>query len=128
MNNKIDNIFEERRKHNSGRVTLKPRTAEDFDVYYNLWTNDEVVKYISFQKKTEEELQKQFDNILGYVEKKFIFGYTIFCNDTNKKIGSFGIHAINKVSSRVDIGYLLLPECILGIFESLIFVHFRTPP
>jgi RimJ/RimL family protein N-acetyltransferase len=110
MQNKIDSIFEERKEHSSKRVTLKPRTAEDFDIYYKLWTNDEVVKFISFPKKTEEELQKQFENILGYMEKKFTFGYTIFCNDAKKKIGSFGIHAISKISSRVDIGYLLLPE------------------
>jgi len=110
MQNKIDSIFEEPRKHNSGRVTLKPQTTEDFDIYYKLWTNEQVIKYISFPKKTEEELQKTFNTIFAYKDKGYFFKYIIFLKDTNEKIGNFGINAINKLSSRVDIGYLLLPE------------------
>ena len=110
MQNKIDSIFEERREHSAERITLKPQTSEDFDIYYKLWTNEEVIKYISFPKKTEEELQKTFDTIFAYKDKGYFFKYIIFLKGTNEKIGNFGINAISKLSSRVDIGYLLLPE------------------
>ena len=110
MQNKIDSIFDEPREHITKRVTLKPQIPEDFDIYYKLWTNDDVLYFLERSQKTEEELQKLYDSILAYSEKKYFFKYIIFLKDTNEKIGSFGINAINKLSSRVDIGYLLLPE------------------
>jgi ribosomal-protein-alanine N-acetyltransferase len=111
MLNKINILFADRREHRSERVTLKPQTSDDIDIYLKLWSNPEVTKLIAvMQNKSEEEMKKTFATMLGYFEKEFMFRYTIWHNETNSKIGSFGVNAINRVSSRVDIGFLLLPE------------------
>ncbi len=109
MQNEIDSIFDEPREHSTERVTLKPQTPEDFDIYYKLWTDDEVLNFLEFHKRSKEELHKAFDSYLVYFEKKYFFRFIIVTND-KKKIGSFGIQLISKNSSRVDISYLLLPE------------------
>jgi RimJ/RimL family protein N-acetyltransferase len=111
MQNKIESIFEDSKEHRTERLTLKPHKSDDLDIYSKIWTNEQVLRYIPISpKKNEEDLKRSFNLVMDYIASKGSFRYTIYLNETNVKIGYFAINAIDRVSSRVNLGCFILPE------------------
>ena len=111
MQNQIDHIFKKSKHLETNQVILKPTTKDDFDCFRACYSNLQVRRLFSLSApKSEAESKETFEKLLSMQDQKYYFMFTIIHKKTNKKIGDFNIHAIEKNSSRVDIGYALLPE------------------
>ena len=61
-------------------------------------------------KKSIENLQADFERILSLKQRKFVFVWKVVLKDDNKPIGRINIGSIVRKSSRLDLGFILLPE------------------
>ncbi|MDD3052092.1 MAG: GNAT family protein [Candidatus Cloacimonetes bacterium] len=111
MNHNIDKIFAEKPKFETERLLLVPSAEDNFDDYKKMFTNEQINKFLRLsQKMSEEELFENFKRVMQCVEQKHVFVWRITLKTDNSDIGRINIASIARYSSRVDIGYVLLPE------------------
>lgn len=110
MNN-IDRIFEEEKCFETSRLVLVPTTNEDFVFFKLMFTNKKIMEYSRLSHiQTEEQLLADFKRIYTLKEKKYMFMWKIVLKETGQAIGRINLASIVRSSSRLDIGYVLLPE------------------
>jgi len=111
MLHNIDRIFEEKQKFETERLLLVPSVEDNFDDYKKMFTNEQIMKFSRFShKRSEEELLENFKLVMQSVQQKHVFAWRIIPKSDDSDIGRINIASIARYSSRVDIGYVLLPE------------------
>jgi len=76
-----------------------------------MFSNEQIMKYSRLShKRSIEDLKADFERILSLKERKFLFAWKVFLKENKKSIGRINIGSIVRKSSRVDLGFVLLPE------------------
>lgn len=85
--------------------------AIDFNLYFQLVSNEKVMAQITERAIPLEEAQTNFKNLINRNEKHQLFGsYKVFNSITNEYIG-LGHVTVNDVNVKeAEIGYMILPE------------------
>jgi len=111
MPHKIDKIFEAKPEFETDRLKLVPFTKDDYELFYKLFTNKDVMKYSRLSHLiSEEENRKNFDRRRRLQEKGFLFVWKIVLKETEAEIGRINIGSIYRISNRLDMGYVMFPE------------------
>ena len=111
MVDKIDQIFKDTKAFSSDRISIEPVVAADFDIFYDLYTNEEVTYFLSLiHQDSKETLLNSFNKNLEIMKKgQYLFVWTIFLKEPKIKIGRINIGNIDMRSKRCSLGFVLLP-------------------
>ncbi|WP_099466825.1 GNAT family N-acetyltransferase [Konateibacter massiliensis] len=99
----------------SSRLILREWNEEDFDLFYSVFTNTQVMKYAYAQAFiSKEEAHVYFNRMLDKnkaLDDRKEYDYCIFLIENNQFIGSAGIEVYekNEFGGHGEIGYFLLP-------------------
>lgn len=85
-------------------------TPSDFDAYYSLVKNDEVMRYISGKGLTEDGARTKFDSMLKLNEAGIDIGYYKVYNAESVWIGDAKLEWYRKDKNVLEVGYILSPE------------------
>lgn len=111
MPHKIDQIFEDKPEFETARLKLVPVTNDDFELFHSLFTDKDVMKYSRLSSLiSEEDNRKNFKRIRNLQDKGFLFVWKMILKETGVEIGRINIGSIYRVSNKVDMGYVMLPE------------------
>ncbi len=111
MLQKIDKIFEDIKSFETQRLLLIPTTKDDFEFFRTMFTNKNIMEFSRLShKKSVVDLKTDFERILSLKERKFLFVWKVILKENNKLIGRINIGSIVRKSSRLDLGFVLLPE------------------
>ena len=91
------------------RTLLTKITKENFDLFFKLYGNVEVMKMITGKALSEVEARRKFETIInsGKEDEKMGF-YAVFLKETGEGIGMAKIVFTN--TGEAEIGYVFLPE------------------
>ena len=95
------------------RLYLRPFTAEDLNLLYQLHSNPEVGKSTIDGVQSLETVQKHLNNFIANQEKNGFSQWAVFENETNKFVGRAGLikRALNQaVGEQIEIRFAFLPE------------------
>jgi|MGYP002635244019 [ribosomal protein S5]-alanine N-acetyltransferase len=95
------------------RLYLRPFTAEDLDLLYQLHSNPEVGKSTIDGIQSLETAQKHLDNFIANQKENGFSQWVVFENKTNKFVGRAGLikRALNKqVGEQIEIRFAFMPE------------------
>lgn len=86
--------------------------ATDFNLYFQLVSNEEVMAQITQRAIPLKEAQNDFKRLLKRNEKHQLFGsYKVYDSVTNEYIGLGHVTVNEDNVKEAEIGYMLLPEC-----------------
>jgi [ribosomal protein S5]-alanine N-acetyltransferase len=91
------------------RTILKKLTRKDFDDYFNLYGNEDVMRLITGKAYTRDEAKRKFKNAIEinlYIKDIGYFG--IYLRKTEEFIGIGKI--VMTTNDEAEIGYVFLPE------------------
>lgn len=92
------------------RTIVRQFQATDFEEYFKLESNPEVMKYITVKPRTRQEAEERFNQKRDEYRKDPGFGLWAVCfHDQNKLIGTANLNFIPGTSIR-QIGYIITPE------------------
>lgn len=80
---------------------------EDFDSYYSLVTDDQVMKYITGKGMSEEQALRKFTEILQINKDDDLLGYFKVIDHDTELIGDCKLVRYKRDRSVLEIGYLL---------------------
>ncbi|MDN3705831.1 GNAT family N-acetyltransferase [Myroides ceti] len=93
------------------QIGLTKFEAEDFELYYLLVGNEQVMQMITERALLLSEARERYDTVLRKNELHPVLGYYKI---TEKKSGSFiglaKMEILTKDASETELGYMLLPE------------------
>ncbi|WP_346930366.1 GNAT family N-acetyltransferase [Clostridium sp.] len=93
------------------RIYLEKFTSEDFDKYYELVSNEEVMAMITERAIPLDEATRNYNVLLSNNELHKSFGnFKVMEFTTNKFIGSALLKVKEKSSREAELGYMLLPS------------------
>jgi ribosomal-protein-alanine N-acetyltransferase len=98
------NIFE------TERLIVRPFTADDYDNYFLLHGNPEVMQYIRPAQIKEEADAKFEETILYAAPHPFLGRWAVDEKETGNFIGSFVIVPIPNDEEKIQLGYSFLPS------------------
>ena len=85
--------------------------AIDFNLYFQLVSNEKVMAQITERAIPLEEAQTTFKNLINRNEKHQLFGsYKVFDSITNEYIGLGHVTVNDAYVQEAEIGYMILPE------------------
>jgi [ribosomal protein S5]-alanine N-acetyltransferase len=91
------------------RALINKLTEIDFEFYFNLYGNEEVMRFITGKAYTRSEAANRFREVIGINIKNKETGYfNIFLKNTGQPIGIAKV-VITK-DNEAEIGYVFLPE------------------
>lgn len=88
-------------------ITIAKYTKSDFETYYSLVQEDNVMRYVSGKGLQVEEARLKFDSILEVNAQDDEIGYFKIYNNEHKFIGDCKIEWYKHDRSKLEIGYLL---------------------
>lgn len=92
------------------RIYLEKYTAMDFDNYYKLVSDENVMAMITERAIPLEEARNNYDLLLSNNELHQSFGnFKVIEASTNKFMGSAALRVKEKNSTEAEIGYMFLP-------------------
>lgn len=91
----------------SERLVVKPYTAYDADIFFQLNGNAEVMKYIREPKTKEQSDAFLLENLQLYQKHPGMGRFAVFTKDTNEFAGSFSLLSITETDD-IHLGYALL--------------------
>jgi len=103
-------------KYKGERIYLSEFTREDFDLFYSVFSNDQVMKYALIDKYTSrEDILPYFEEVLennSSKEDRKAYEFAVYLNTNGHFIGFAGIEIYKKNTSGGcgEIGYFLLPQ------------------
>lgn len=83
---------------------------EDYDNFYSIVKEDDVMKYITGKGLTREQARNKFDSILKQNAADDFLGYFKVYKDGNILVGDCKLVRYKHDPSLLEIGYLLKPE------------------
>ncbi len=94
----------------TNRLTVRQYNLQDDDLFYRLSSNEDVMRYIRpiVSKEDSDKLLEQ--NVQLYLSRPNTGRWAMFEKATGDFIGSFSILAMDSDSSKLHIGYALLPQ------------------
>lgn len=98
----------------SERLYLREFEKNDFELFYSVFSNEQVMKYTLIDVLNEEEGNCYFEKVLknnySYCDRK-AFEFAVFTNSNNDFIGfaDIEIHSKNSDGGCGEIGYFILP-------------------
>jgi len=93
----------------SGRLIFHRFSTGDFQFYYRLVMNEDVMKYITGKSLTFELAELRFRKALDANDKNPRFGFFIVKNKLNEEL--VGVAKLVETDTRqAEVGYMLLPE------------------
>jgi ribosomal-protein-alanine N-acetyltransferase len=91
----------------TARLYLRQFTSNDFDDLYAIYSNSEVMKYITQGVRNREETTADLLDIIADWEKHGFGLWAIVDRETNNLIGEGGLRFLDN-TSEVEVGYLLV--------------------
>ncbi len=95
---------------NKSNLSFGKYEERDFDQYYAVVQQDEVMQYISGKGLTIEEARAKFRSILGQSAAEEPLGYFKIYNDAEVFIGDCKLVHYKHDPDLLEIGYILKPE------------------
>lgn len=95
---------------NENKLSFGKYEAEDFDHYYALVQQDEVMQYISGNGLSLEQARAKFRSILKQSAAEDLLGYFKIYNDGGIFIGDCKLVHYKHDPALLEIGYILKPE------------------
>lgn len=100
---------------NTSRTTLRAMRPGDFDRFAEIWTNDDVVRFIGGQPRSRDMSWKVFLQIAGHWQVTGFGQWAIEARDTRGMVGQtgffFGAKGIGRDFDSVpEAGWVLAPE------------------
>jgi ribosomal-protein-alanine N-acetyltransferase len=92
------------------RLTVRRYTADDYDNYFSLHGNADVMKYIRPVQAREDSDAKFEETILDLPPHEYLGRWAVEEKATGRFIGSFVITPIPNDEERIQLGYSFLPE------------------
>ncbi len=92
------------------RLTVRRYTADDYDNYFSLHGNADVMKYIRPAQTREESDAKFEETILHLPPHEYLGRWAVEEKASGKFIGSFVITPIPNDEEKIQLGYSFLPE------------------
>lgn len=83
---------------------------EDYDDFYSIVQEDEVMKYITGKGLTEEQARKKFNAILQLNAENDLLGYFKVYTEGDILVGDCKLVPYKHDASLLEIGYLLKPQ------------------
>lgn len=102
--------------YKSGRLMFREWKEEDLDLFYSVFTNEQVMKYAFLQCfASKEELLPYFKEVLDNnkaLENRKAYEYAVFLEADHTFIGfaDIEIYLENNFGGHGEIGYFLLPD------------------
>jgi ribosomal-protein-alanine N-acetyltransferase len=92
------------------RLSVRQYNAQDDALFYQLSSNEEVMRYIrpTVSKEDSDKLLSQ--NIQLYLSRANTGRWAIFEKNASKFIGTFSILPMDSDNTKLHIGYALLPQ------------------
>lgn len=91
-------------------VTLRKFTTDDFNDYFLLVSNEEVMKMITERAISLEEAEEKFRRIIERNNKYDIFGSYKVYSDANEFLGLGSLIVNEERQVEAELGYMLLPN------------------
>ena len=105
------------------KLSYRKYTEEDFDIYFEMASDGDVMKYIFGCAMTKEEAQKKFSSILNLNQDKELGYFLVFDEELNVHIGDCKL-VNNKLNlDEFEIGYLLKPNFWRKGYGTIICAH-----
>lgn len=95
---------------NDSKLSFSKYQEKDFDNYYSIVQQDEVMQYISGKGLTVEQARAKFSSILEQGAAEDPLGYFKVYNEEAVLIGDCKLVHYKHDSSLLEIGYILKPE------------------
>lgn len=102
--------------YTSERLTYREYTEADFDLFYSVFTNEQVMQYAWIDRfDSEEAIGPFFEKVLinnAAVENRRKYEFAVFLSSDNRFIGYADIEVSNQnaMGGCGEIGYFLLPD------------------
>lgn len=104
----------------SERLLVKPYTANDADIFFQLNGNAEVMKYIREPKSKVASDAFLLENLNFYQQHLGLGRFAVFIKDTNEFAGSFSLLSITETED-IHLGYAFLtPFQGIGLATELV--------
>ncbi|MBH8573832.1 GNAT family N-acetyltransferase [Nostocaceae cyanobacterium CENA369] len=87
----------------TARLRLRHFTPEDFDVLYRLYSDAEVMKYLS--PRTREQTQASLDKHIQHWQENNYGMWAVIRKDSGKMIGRCGLGLLEN-TSEIELGYV----------------------
>jgi [ribosomal protein S5]-alanine N-acetyltransferase len=103
-------------EYSSERLRFKEFTRSDFDRFYSVFSNDEVMNYALIDKfESEEAIQPFFEEVLANNamltgRRALAFAVSLLSNDSFIGFAEIEIHNKQQDGGCGEVGYFLLPE------------------
>ncbi len=100
----------------SERLSYREFTRNDFELFYSVFSNEEVMKYaFNDQCRNEEELLPYFHEVLANnqrLEDRKAYEFAVYLRSEHRFIGfaDIEIHNKNVMGGCGEVGYFLLPD------------------
>ncbi|RDU38167.1 N-acetyltransferase [Neobacillus piezotolerans] len=91
-------------------ITLRKFDSTDFNHYYLLVSNEQVMSMITEHSIPLEEAQEKFKKIIKRNEKYETFGSYKVYNDANEFIGLGSLILNEEIDDEAELGYMLFPQ------------------
>ncbi len=92
-------------------IKLVKFTKQDFNDYYSLVSNEQVMAMITERALSFEEAKRNFNHFVIRNEQFEHFGnYKVYDSDTGEILGSGNLKVNEKRLDEAEIGYMLLPS------------------
>lgn len=97
------------------RLVLRPHRLDDFDVYVNLWADENVVRHITGMPSTREQTWSRLIRASG-MWHHMGFGFLIIEEkESGRVIGEAGFHEVRRnmspsIEETLETGWVLLPS------------------
>ncbi|HWB26196.1 MAG TPA: GNAT family N-acetyltransferase [Chitinophagaceae bacterium] len=92
------------------RLAVRQYNAQDDDLFYQLSSNEEVMRYIRPTVSKEDSDKLLVQNIHLYLSRANTGRWAMFERHTGNFVGSFSILAMDSDNAKLHIGYALLPQ------------------
>lgn len=93
------------------KLLLEKFTADDFDNYYALVSNEQIMAQITERAIPYDEAQKEFETLLANNAVHERFGqFKLFERQTGTFLGLGKLEVIEKTATSAELGYILLPQ------------------
>lgn len=108
------------------KIFLRKFTSNDFNYYFKLVSNYEVMKMITEKSLTKEEALKDFNKVVEMNSTHPILGTYKAFNSNNDFVGLAKLEIKDTQASEAELGYMLLPSYWGMGLGSIIAEHLIT--
>lgn len=93
----------------TNRLILRKFKIEDTEnVFKNYASSDLVTKYMTWETHSSIEVTRQYlENLIENYKNNEFFDWSIVLKSTNEVIGSIGAKKLDKIISKVEVGYCI---------------------